>query len=83
MNRYEGDLVVKPGVVYEYEEITGNIYADGCDLRGAFAKLNTNGGGIDVRNAKNAWGAAMRVCWSVPITLSETPPTWRPEQWQN
>src|ERR1019366_2268855 len=41
-----GDLTAKPGVIYEYEEITGNLIAAGAD-DGAFDHLTTVGGDAD------------------------------------
>ncbi len=47
---FKGDLVAEPGVVYEYEEITGHLYADGM-AAGAFPKATslTVGGDLYAR----------------------------------
>ena len=44
---HQGDLIAKPGVVYGFEEITGDIYARGADTKTAFPKLTSVGGHID------------------------------------
>ena len=50
-NKYEGDLIAKPGVVYDYTEITGYLYARGADTKTAFPKLTTIGGSLDASGA--------------------------------
>ena len=45
--KHEGDLVAKPGVVYELTEITGSLYASGADTKTAFPKLTSVGGSLD------------------------------------
>ena len=51
MKKHEGDLIAKPGTVYEFEEITGSVYARGADTKTAFPKLTTVGGYVDARGA--------------------------------
>lgn len=44
---YEGNLYYEKGVIYDYEEITGNISSYGGTIEtGAFPKLVSNGGNI-------------------------------------
>ena len=50
-NIFKGDLTARAGVVYDYEEVTGDIDASGADTRTAFPKLTTVGGGIHARGA--------------------------------
>ena len=45
-NIHHGDLVAKAGVVYNYDEITGSLYASGADTKTAFPKLTTVGGSL-------------------------------------
>ena len=49
--KLEGDLTAKPGVIYQYAEITGYIDARGADTKTAFPKLTSVGGYIDAREA--------------------------------
>jgi hypothetical protein len=49
--KFEGDIVAKPGTVYEYEEITGSVYASGADTKTSFPKLTTVGGYVDASGA--------------------------------
>ena len=48
---FEGDIIVKSGVVYSYTKITGSIDASGADTKAAFPKLTSVGGYIDARGA--------------------------------
>lgn len=48
-NIFGGDLVAKPGVVYEYEKITGYLDASGADTKTDFPRLQTVGGCLDAR----------------------------------
>ena len=50
-NRFEGNLVVEPGKIYDYDEISGTIDAQGTDTKTAFPKLTSVGGSIDARGA--------------------------------
>lgn len=43
-NIHKGDLIAKPGEIYECEEITGDLYVRGADTKTAFPKLTTVGG---------------------------------------
>ena len=47
---FNGDLIVKSGEVYDYEEITGYIYANEA-TKATFPKLTSVGGYIDARGA--------------------------------
>ena len=49
-NIHEGDLFAKPGVVYQFEQITGYLDASGADTT-AFPKLTTVGGSLYARGA--------------------------------
>jgi len=49
-NTLEGDLFAKPGVVYQFEQITGYLDASGADTT-AFPKLTTVGGSLYARGA--------------------------------
>ena len=40
---HHGDLVAKPGTVYQFEQITGSLDASGADTKTAFPKLTTVG----------------------------------------
>ncbi len=51
LKKHVGDLTAKPGVVYQFTEITGYIDARGADTKTAFPKLTTVGGSIDARGA--------------------------------
>jgi hypothetical protein len=44
---HQGDLIAKPGVVYDCEEITGWLDASGADTKASFPKLTTVGGSLD------------------------------------
>jgi len=35
-NNFKGDLIAKPGMVYDYISVGGSIYASGADTRAAF-----------------------------------------------
>ena len=48
---HQGDLVAKPGTVYQFEQITGSLYASGADTKTAFPKLTTVGGSLDASGA--------------------------------
>jgi hypothetical protein len=48
---FQGDLTAKPGVIYEYERITGYLHASGADTKTSFPKLTTVGGSLDARGA--------------------------------
>jgi hypothetical protein len=48
---HNGHLVAIPGVVYDFEKITGSLYASGADTRTAFPKLTAVGGSLDARGA--------------------------------
>jgi hypothetical protein len=53
---HKGDLVAKPGEVYEFVEITGSLDARGADTKTAFPALTTVGGvlyasGADTKTA--------------------------------
>lgn len=41
MNIFEGDLTARPGEVYPYTEITGDLYASGADTKTAFPRLTS------------------------------------------
>src|SRR3990167_3575131 len=43
---FKGDLTAEAGKVYEYERVTGSIYAGGADTKTAFPKLTSVGGNI-------------------------------------
>src|SRR3990167_7456131 len=43
---FKGDLTAEAGKVYEYERVTGSIYAGGADTKTAFPKLTSVGGDI-------------------------------------
>jgi hypothetical protein len=45
-NVFTGDITAKPGVVYEYTEVTGSVDARGADTKTAFPKLTTVGGSV-------------------------------------
>jgi hypothetical protein len=49
-NIFRGNLTAEAGVVYQYKEITGNVYAEGA-AAGAFPKLTTAGGYVYARGA--------------------------------
>ena len=43
---FKGDITAEAGKVYEYERVTGSIYAGGADTKTAFPKLTSVGGDI-------------------------------------
>ena len=51
MKIHAGDLIAKPGMTYEFEEITGSVDVRGTDTRTAFLKLTTVGGYVDANGA--------------------------------
>ena len=70
---HQGDLIAEAGVVYDYEKITGSLYASGADTKTAFPKLTTVGGSLDASGAdtktafpklkeQNAERAAKTIC---------------------
>ena len=48
---HHGNLIAKPGTVYQFEQITGSLDARGADTKTAFPKLTTVGGGLDASGA--------------------------------
>ena len=59
---HQGDLVAKPGTVYQFEEITGYLYARGADTKTAFPKLtNANAGGSAKKICHKALLAALAI----------------------
>jgi len=44
---FQGDVVVKPGKIYDYVSVGGYIDASGADTKCAFPKLTSVGGSID------------------------------------
>ena len=51
MKIFKGDFTAEAGVVYDFEEITGSLYARGADTKTAFPKLTTVGGYLDASGA--------------------------------
>ena len=43
----EGDLIAKPGMVYEFVSIVGSVDASGADTKTAFPRLTSVGGSVD------------------------------------
>jgi hypothetical protein len=50
-HKHQGDLFAQPGIVYQFETITGTLYACGADTQTAFPKLTTIGGYLDASGA--------------------------------
>jgi hypothetical protein len=46
-----GDVRAEAGVVYDYTEVTGSVYATGADTKTAFPKLTTVGGSVNASGA--------------------------------
>jgi hypothetical protein len=66
---HHGNLEAYPGVIYDFEKITGSLDARGADTKTAFPKLTTVGGWLDARGAdlpslkqKEAGTAAITIC---------------------
>ena len=66
---HKGDLIAEAGVVYDFEEITGDLNASGADTRTAFPKLTTVGGYLYASGAdfpslkqKEAGSVALFIC---------------------
>ena len=58
---HEGDLIAKPGVIYDFKEITGYVYAESA-AKDAFPKLTTVGGYVNAQGAaKDAFPALTTV----------------------
>jgi hypothetical protein len=59
---FKGGLVAQPGIVYDYEEITGNVaYADGATVC-QFPALTTCGGSAYANGAKECQFPALTTC---------------------
>ena len=64
---HNGDLKANPGIVYDFDEITGSVDASGADTKTAFPKLTTVGGsveatGADTKNLKTNNPCAVEKC---------------------
>jgi len=71
---HQGDLVAKPGTVYQFEQITGSLYASGADTKTAFPKLTTVGGSLDASGAdtKTAFPKLTTVGGSLDASRADT-----------
>ena len=76
---HKGDLIAKPGVAYECEEITGSLDARGADTKTSFPKLTTVGGWLDARGAdtKTSFPKLTTVGGSLDACLLYTSPSPR------
>ena len=61
-----GNLEAKAGVIYDFTEITGTLYAYGADTKTAFPRLTTIGGYLD------AHGADTKTAFPVLTTIGGT-----------